>query len=216
MGSELNLLEKYPRAKRDTKARAAAKTEADIAIARRFGKEFFDGERRHGYGGYTYSPERWQGVVEDFLHVYEPDSVLDVGCAKGHMLYDFRRYKPGMRLAGVDVSEYAIKNALPGMRKFVQVADAQYLPFDDKEFDLVVSINTIHNLDYLGCIQALQEIERVGNHAYVTVDAYHTPEQRQAMFDWNLTAITILSCEDWLRLFKRAGYEGDYGFWMPT
>ena len=215
MGHELDLLAKYPRAARDPAARAAEKTREDVDIARRFGKEFFDGERRHGYGGYRYTPERWQGVVQDFLHVYEPKSVLDVGCAKGHMLYDFRRHRPRMRLAGIDVSTYAIENALPGIKKYLTVCNAESLPFERDEFDLVISINTIHNLPRRGVIKALREIERVGRFGYVTVDAYRTEEQRRAVFDWSLTARTILHCDEWIALFSEAGYTGDYGFWQP-
>jgi SAM-dependent methyltransferase len=216
MGQELDLLVKYPRTKRDPAARASSKTRDDVDIARRFGQEFFDGERRHGYGGYNYDQSRWDGVVDDFLNVYEPRSVLDVGCAKGHMLYDFRRHKPKMRLAGIDVSIYAIKNALPKIKKYVKVCNAECLPYEAKEFDLVISINTIHNLPRRGVIKALREIERVGTHGYVTVDAYRTEEQKKAVFDWNLTALTILSCDEWLELFERAGYTGDYSWWMPT
>jgi len=215
MGYELDLLVKYPRARRDTAGRAASKTREDVEIAKKFGQEFFDGERRHGYGGYNYSPERWQGVVEDILHVYQPRSLLDVGCAKGHMLYDFRRYRPRMKLAGIDISKYAITNALPAMKRYLKVCSAESLPYETKEFDLIVSINTIHNLPFRGVRKALQEIERVGKHAYITVDAYRTEEQRKAVLDWNLTARTILHADEWVGVFRDAGYTGDYGFWMP-
>ena len=214
--AEFDLLKRYPRAQRDPKARAAAKTPDDIRIAREFGYDFFDGDRRHGYGGYRYSPTRWAGVVEDLIEHYAPfDSVLDVGCAKGYMLQELRKQLPACRISGIDVSQYAIRNAPEEIRQFLWVRSADDRCFPEKYFDLVVSINTVHNLPRPGCIAALQEIERTGKQAYVTVDAYRTEEERKRMLDWNLTALTILHVDEWLELFKEAGYTGDWGFWGP-
>ena len=217
MHRELNLLAKYPRVQRDPAARAAEKTEQDVATACLFGKEFFDGERRHGYGGYSHDIGRWKGVVADMMaHYDDPISVLDVGCAKGNFLRAYElMHGGGCVVAGLDVSRYAIENALPMMKPCVQWGDARRLPWADKSFDLVVSINTLHNLPEVGVLIALSEIERVGKDAYITVDAYSTEEERQRVFDWNLTAQTILHVDGWKKLFKEAGYNGDFGWWVP-
>ena len=219
MGQEIDLLINYPRTKRDVKQRGAEKTEEDRKIARQFGKDFFDGERRHGYGGFQYNPRFWQPVVPTFQQHYglnESHRLLDVGCAKGFMLHDFLTLIPGITVHGVDVSEYAIEQALESVSSMVQVADARELPFPDNSFDLVISINTIHNLEREELIQALREIERVSSkNAFITVDAYRNDEEKEAMFAWNLTAKTILSVPDWIELFKEAGYTGDYFWFVP-
>lgn len=214
-GREIDFLEKYPKGKRDPAARALEKTPEDIAIARKFGKEFFDGERRHGYGGYSAAPERWYGVSLDMKRHYgDLDSVCDVGCAKGGLLRAFKNRWPYMFVTGCDISEYAVGLADKDLN--VKVGDCRKLPFASDAFGLVVSINTIHNLDRAGCIKALQEIQRISRgRCYVTVDTYRNDEEKQRMFDWNLTAQTILSTGEWLDLFKEAGYEGDYGWWVP-
>ena len=144
-----------------------------------------------------------------------PDaSVLDVGCAKGFMLHDFKRLSPGMILAGMDISEYAIEHAIEDMRPFVQVADAKELPYKDGSFDLVISINTVHNLPLEECKQAIREIERVSRaHAFLTVDAWRNERQRESMLKWNLTALTYMSVDDWVKLFEEVGYTGDY-YWF--
>jgi len=54
--SEINLMGKYPKTKRNIEERGEEKTEEDRAIAKKFGKDFFDGDRRHGYGGFYYHP----------------------------------------------------------------------------------------------------------------------------------------------------------------
>lgn len=219
MGVEIDLLANYPRTKRNVKERRATKTEEDRSVARQFGREFFDGDRRHGYGGFSYSSRFWEPVIPAFERHFQltaKSSVLDVGCAKGFMLHDMAALIPGIRLCGVDVSEYAIANIIDDMRANVNVADARALPFADKSFDIVISINTIHNLERDECGRALQEIERVSRRgAFITVDAYRNEEEREAMFAWNLTAKTIMSVDEWKAFFSEVGYSGDYYWFVP-
>ena len=218
-GSEIDLLTHYPRSDRNVDMRGAEKTEADQAVASWFGKEFFDGDRRHGYGGFTYHPRFWQPVVPTFRDYYSltgESAVLDVGCAKGFMMRDFKELISGISVNGIDISDYAIGCAEEDISDDLKVADARELPFDDASFDLVVSINTIHNLDREGVVQALGEIERVSrSFSYVTVDAYRNEEERERMMKWNLTARTILSDSEWVGLFAEAGYKGDYYWFIP-
>lgn len=219
MGQQIDLLINYPKAKRNLEERAASKTEADRAIAKKFGQEFFDGDRNHGYGGFNYSSKFWQPVVPTFQEHWRLDrnsSILDVGCAKGFMMHDFSQLIPGIRIEGVDISDYAIANAIDDMKPYVQVANAVNLPFPDKSFDFVISINTIHNLDRQECGQALKEIERVSRKgSFITVDAYRNAEEKERMYAWNLTAQTIMSVDDWVVFFKEVGYTGDYFWFIP-
>ena len=219
MGMEIDLLANYPRAKRNLDARSQEKTADDRAIARQFGREFFDGDRRVGYGGFTYDPRFWQPVVPTFQKHYGltvESSLLDVGCAKGFMLKDFAEAIPGMTVAGIDVSDYAISNAVEGMEHSVQVADARDLPFEDDSFDLVVSVNTIHNLERVEVVDSLREIQRVSRRwSFVVVDAYRDATEKDRIDAWNLTALTVLSTDDWVDLFREAGYTGDYFWFIP-
>jgi ubiquinone/menaquinone biosynthesis C-methylase UbiE len=213
---EINLMERYPSSKGRSAERPTI-TEEDKRISKQFGRDYFDGDRRYGYGGFNYHPRFWTDTVRyirDFYELPEDASILDVGCAKGFMINDFRLLMPKARLAGVDVSEYAIMNALEDVKPLVRVGNAKALPFPDKSFDLVLAINTIHNLNYQDCKQSLREIQRVSaRHSFVMVDAYKTEEQRIAMLNWVLTAETMLHVDDWLRLFGEAGYKGDYYWW---
>lgn len=219
LGREVDLLVNYPKTKRNVKERGASKTEADRALARQFGRAFFDGDRSHGYGGFNYHPRFWQPVVPTLAAHFgltAKSAVLDVGCAKGFMLHDLAEGIPGITVKGVDVSSYAIENALADVRPHLQVADARKLPFADRSFDAVIAINTIHNLDRDGCVQALREIERVSRGgSFITVDAYRNDEEREAMLAWNLTAQTILHVDEWKELFRVAGYHGDFYWFMP-
>ncbi len=216
---EIDLLVNYPKSKRNVKERGETKTAEDRLIARQFGKEFFDGERRHGYGGFSYHPRFWEPVIATFQNHYQltpHSSLLDVGCAKGFMLYDFQRMIPGIAVSGIDISPYAIEHAQAEVKSALRVADARALPFDAHSFDLVISINTIHNLEVDELVTALQEIQRVSRgHSFITVDAYRNEEEKELMFAWNLTAKTILHVEEWKALFKKIGYTGDYFWFIP-
>ena len=219
MGHEIDLLKNYPKTKRNVQERGGAKSEEDRALARQFGKEFFDGDRRHGYGGFQYHPRFWQPVIPTFREHFgltAESMVLDVGCAKGFMLHDLCELIPGITVRGVDVSEYAIENCIEDMRPFVQTADAGNLLFKDNSFDVVISINTIHNLEKKDCGQALREIERVSRGwSFITVDAFRNDEEKELIYAWNLTAKTIMHVDDWQAFFREVGYTGDYYWFIP-
>lgn len=219
MRQEIDLLVNYPKTKRNVEERGQSKTEEDRRIARQFGKDFFDGDRRNGYGGFNYNSRFWQPVIPTFQAHWEltlDSSVLDVGCAKGFMMYDFTQMIPGITVKGIDVSQYAIDNAVEDMKPHVQVANATKLPFPDQSFDVVISINTIHNLERSELAQALKEIERVKRKgAFITVDAYHTDEEKERMMQWNLTARTIMHVDEWKVFFDEVGYTGDYNWFIP-
>lgn len=219
MGKEIDLLINYPKATRNVEERGATKSEEDRTLARQFGKDFFDGDRKNGYGGFNYNPRFWQPVIPAFQEYWglsSESSLLDVGCAKGFMLYDFSLLIPGIKVKGIDISSYAIGNAVEAVKPHVSVANATDLPFENKSFDVVISINTVHNLERDECAKALQEIERVSKgKSYITVDAYRNEEEKKRMFDWNLTAKTIMSVDEWIEFFDEIGYTGDFYWFIP-
>ena len=216
--AEINLLDRLPPVKRNVAQRAAEKTPEDRAIAKRFDRDFFDGERRHGYGGYRYDG-RWLPVAQRMVEHYQlpPDAkILDVGCAKGFLMADFKHVLPACTVRGIDVSAYAREQAHAGMEKFMDLGSAERLPYSDCSFDLVVSINSIHNLPLAQCKQSLHEIQRAScAHKFITVDAWRTEEEHQRLLQWILTAETYLPVDEWVSLFAEVGYAGDYWWFIP-
>jgi len=219
MGREIDLLAKYPKVTRDLNARLEAKSEEARAIGRRFDFDYFDGDRNHGYGGFTYQSRFWKPVVPDIVSHFNLTSeskVLDVGCAKGFFLHDLQELLPGIDINGIDISSYAIQNAIETVSGKVKVGDARKLEFADNSFDFVMSINTIHNLNREDCAKSLREIQRVsGGRAFITVDAYRDEREKERMEAWNLTALTMMSVEEWKVLFAEVGYDGDYYWFIP-
>jgi len=219
IGREINLMRNYPQVKRDILERLSYKTENDKFIAQKFGKEFFDGKRNHGYGGFAYNPKFWQPVIPDFKrhwNLVRGDKVLDIGCAKGFMLYDLMQAIPGIEVHGIDVSEYAILKSKEEVSDYCQIGNAIELPFEDKSIDVSISITTLHNLIESDIVKALLEIERVSSKgSFITVDAYRSEEEKDKMEAWNLTAKTVMHIEKWKEFFADVGYTGDYYWFIP-
>lgn len=213
--SELDLLAKLPKPKRDLQERKTAKASnaEAMSIARLFGQQYFDGPREYGYGGYRYDG-RWVPVAGDIVKFYNLQSgsrVLDVGCAKGFLVSDFMDYE--IDAFGLDISRYALKHCHSTVIGRLHLGEADLLPFPDNSFDLVLSINTLHNLPRDLLIEALKEIRRVSKgNAFIQVDSYRTPEQKQQFEDWVLTAQFHGYPDDWLEVFAEANYRGDYGW----
>ena len=184
-------------------------------IALQWGQDYWDGAREHGYGGFHYDG-RWYSVAEEVASHYRlpPDArILDIGCGKAFLLYEFTRLLPRATVAGIDVSEYGIEHAKPEVRPQLQVGNATELPFDDGSFDLVLSINTLHNLRNFELWQALREIRRVTRgHSYLTVESYRTEQEKVNLLYWQLTCRSFYSVEEWEWIFDQVGYGGDYSF----
>jgi ubiquinone/menaquinone biosynthesis C-methylase UbiE len=214
---EINFLNTHPAANRDYDKRANEKTPEIIRVAKEFGREFFDGDRKCGYGGYNYDG-RWKAVAQkmkDYYQLAQNCSILDIGCAKGFLLHDFKVLMPDCTVTGIDVSAYAIDNAMPSVRPHLKVASAEKLPYPDKSFDFVISINSIHNLSLVPLKAALKEVMRVSRgHSYITVDAWRNEKERENLFKWVLTAESMMHVDDWKRLFNETGYTGDYWWFI--
>lgn len=211
---EINLLHKYPKAKRNITARAE-KTAEDRRISSQFGFEYFDGDRRYGYGGYKYDG-RWLPIAETFIEHWglKPgDRVLDIGCAKGFLVKDLMKACPGLEVFGLDISEYAVKNCEPELVGRIHVRNCVSLPFPDNSFKAAISINTFHNLERAECVTAIKEMVRVApDCGYIQVDSYRTEEERNLFLDWVLTAKTHDYPDEWRKIFAEAGYKNDY-YW---
>jgi len=186
---------------------------ANATIAKRFDFDYWDGSRNTGYGGYAYDG-RWLSVAKrmaEYYHLKAGDRVLDVGCGKGFLLYEFTRAVPGIEVAGLDISRYALENAKDEVKARLVEGNAASLPYPDKSFDLVVSINTLHNLQLPELESALMEIQRVGRkNRYVLMDGYRNEEEKVNLLYWQLTCECFFTPREWEWIFGKTGYSGDY------
>jgi SAM-dependent methyltransferase len=184
------------------------------SLAKKWGFDYWDGDRKICYGGYYYIQGRWEKVARAMVEHYgiKPgDKILDVGCGKGFLLYDFTKVVSGLELHGIDVSEYAIENSKEEIKDWLQVGSATSLPYPDHYFDFVFSINTLHNLHCYDLDNALREIERVGKkNKYICVESYRTEEEKANLLYWQVTCEAFNTPEEWEWWFKQTGYTGDH------
>lgn len=182
----------------------------------KFGKEYFDGERIHGYGGYYYNKKFFRKITKKIIKHYKLNNeckILDVGCAKGFMMYEFRRFLPKAEIWGLDISKYCKRKALSSEKKFIKVGSCHKLPFSDNYFDFIISISTIHNLSEKKIHQSIKEIERVKKgKSFIRVKGYKSLKQKKIIDNWNLVAKSNLSIKKWKNIFEKCGYSGDFDF----
>ena len=187
-----------------------------MKIAKQYDKEYWDGDRRYGYGGYIYMPGRWKPVAEKLIKTYNLESgskLLDIGCGKGYLLHELKLLLPDLDIVGIDSSEYGLKNIKEEVKPFVFKHRAESkLPFKNKEFDLVISLGTFHNLRIPDLKNALSEMERVGKWGYLMLESYRNEAELFNLQCWALTAESFFDKEEWIWLYKNFGYNGDYEF----
>ena len=217
MGQQIDFLAKYQSAtKRDYVARVIEHDKAECAtVAKRWGEEYWDGPRQYGYGGYKYDG-RWLPIAQDIASRYRlkaGDKILDVGCGKAFLLYEFTRAVSGVEIAGLDISAYGIAHSKEETRPFLMEGSCTKLPYPDQSFDFVYSINTFHNLKVDDLKAALQEVERVGrNRKWICVESYRNEREKVNLLYWQLTCMSFYTPEEWVWLYRQWGYTGDYGF----
>lgn len=184
------------------------------SLAKQWGFDYWDGDRKICYGGYRYMEGRWERVARAMVEQYgiKPgDKILDVGCGKGFLLYDFTKVVPDLELHGIDISEYAIANAKEEIKDRLQVGNATSLPYPDNYFDFVFSITTLHNLPCYDLDKALREIERVSKkNKYICVESYRNEEEKANLLYWQVTCEAFNTPEEWEWWFKQTGYTGDH------
>lgn len=202
--------------KRDYVARVTSADKAECAkVAKQYGYDYWNGDRKYGYGGYRYDG-RWKVVAQKIAEYYQLKSgqkVLDVGCGMAHLLYELTQVVPGLAVNGIDISKYALEHAKEEIRDKLRYGQAQDIPFHDNEFDLVISLATLHNLKVYDLKKAIEEIQRVSKgNSYIMVESFRNEREEVNMLYWQLTCASFYSVDEWEWLYREWGYEGDYSF----
>jgi len=211
------LMKLHTSTKRDYLQRVNEHDKGDCSeVAIQYGKDYWDGDRKYGYGGYRYDG-RQRSVAEELVKHYgiKPgDKILDVGCGKGFLLYEFTQVMPGVEVTGLDISQYAIDNSKEEIREFLHAGNAVSLPFPDNSFDFVISITTLHNLYAYELRPALEEIQRVGkgSNKHLVVESYRNESEKANLLYWQLTCRSFYTPKEWEWQMEQAGYVGDYSY----
>jgi SAM-dependent methyltransferase len=185
-------------------------------LAKKWDFDYWDGDRRINYGGYKYIEGRWEKVAKLMIDQYglkNGDKILDIGCGKGYLMFDFKKILPDIEIYGVDISDYAVMNSKPEIKNHIQVANANNLPFEDDFFDFTYSLNTFHNLHCYDLEKALYEMNRVSKkNKYICVESYRNELEKMNLLYWQVTCEMFCTPDEWIWWFNSNNYDGDYSF----
>ena len=184
--------------------------------AKEYEADYWDGDRRFGYGGYKYLAGRWKPVAQALIKNYNlsnDSSVLDVGCGKGYLLYEMKLLLPNLRISGFDISNHGIATAKQEVKEQLFIHRAQDpFPFQKNEFDLAISLGCLHNLRIFELEIALKEMERVASNGYLMLESYRNEQEQFNLQCWALTCESFFDTKEWVWLYEHLGYKGDYEF----
>ncbi|MDC3130690.1 class I SAM-dependent methyltransferase [bacterium] len=185
-------------------------------VAKKYEEDYWDGDRRYGYGGYKYIPGWWANVAKSLIENYNLNnnsSLLDIGCGKGFLLLEIIKLLPNIKVWGLDISDHALNSAHQEIKPFLSKFDCRkYLNFQDNEFDLAISLGTLHNFKINELQIGLSEIERVSKKSYLMVESYRNNLELFNLQCWALTCESFYDKPSWVWLFSHFGYKGDYEF----
>ncbi|MCF6309500.1 MAG: class I SAM-dependent methyltransferase [Sulfurimonas sp.] len=216
MGKLLDIVTKlHTRTSRDYVSRMVDDKINCMIKSKEYGYDYWDGDRKYGYGGYKYDG-RWKVVAQDLINEYglvDGCKILDVGCGKAFLLYELKQLLPNSEVVGIDSSKYAIENAKEEVRDTLRVLGAEETyPFGENEFDLVISLTTLHNLKIYDLKKAIQECQRVGKNKYIMLEAYRDEAELFNLECWALTCESFFRPDEWIWMYDEWGYNGDYEF----
>ena len=187
-----------------------------MKIAKNFSKSYWDGSKKYGYGGYKYIEGRWSKLALDLIKCYRlnnDSNILDIGCGKGYLLFEIKKILPNVRIFGIDISQYAIKNSKIEIRENIFIHDIKNkTKFSDHYFDLSISLNCLHNLQIFNLKKAIDEINRISKNSYIVVESYRNEKELFNLQCWALTCESFFDVDEWQWMFKKLNYKGDHEF----
>lgn len=217
---ELNLLGNYSEKKKPMKTRMKA-SQTDRILTWKIDKEFWDGKREQGYGGYKYDG-RWKNIAKNFIKHYglnKNSKILELGCAKGYFLREFYEHLKNKENIGLDISSYAVKNGDRKVKDNLLVGNMKELPFEKNYFDLVINVHSLHSImdinEVKKCLKEMSRVVKNKKNIFIMVGAFSNKKEKENLDNWGVLTATYLSTKDWLKLFKKTGYKGNYSWYKP-
>ncbi len=184
--------------------------------SKKYGFDYWDGNRKFGYGGYKYIEGYQEHLARKLIKEYklnQKSKILDIGSGKGFLAYELQKILKNKNILCCDISRYAIKNSKKELYNKVFYHDIRRkFKYKNNHFDLVLSINVLHNLKLESLEKSLKEINRLSKNKFICVESYKNNKQQFNLQCWALTAETIIDTESWKWIFKKSSYSGDFEF----
>ena len=184
--------------------------------AKKYSFEYWDGDRKYGYGGYKYITGRWHKAAKKIIKEYslkDGSKILDVGCGKGYLIYEIFLINPKIEIYGFDISQHGINEVPKKINKnIIKHNVKKKFPYSSKKCDLAISLGTLHNLNLIELKIALNEIDRVSKKNYIMVESYRNNLELFNLQCWALTCDSFFTPDEWKWIFKLYEYKGDFEF----
>ncbi len=217
MNKELNIITKiHNSTRRNYLQRMFNSKVLCMKEAKKYEKNYWDGNRKFGYGGYKYMPGRLEPVAKKIIKKFKLNNnskILDIGCGKGYLLFEIKKILPNIYIAGFDRSKYALKNAHKEIKENLILHNAKKkYPFKNKYFDLAISLGCFHNLEINDLKFNLNEIQRISNKSYIMIESYRNEKELFNLQCWALTCESFFSKKEWEWIFREFKYNNFYEF----
>ena len=210
---KFNLLSEYSKSQTIRYVSANLRKIEHRIVASYKNKEFYDGDRNYGYGGFKYDG-RWLKLLPKIIKKYKltkKSKVLDLGCKKGFLLKDLNILIPGIKSYGIENHSYALKKAVKCKSKLIK-SEYYNMPFKNKYFDFVIAFNSLYMQNLGDVIKSLKEIKRISKKSYIVLASGENDQERNKFYRWTLIGTSILLKKEWKTLFKKIKFKGDYYF----
>ena len=187
---------------------------SDKVKAWKLGREYYDGNRRNGYGGFSYDG-RWKKILPAIIKKYKlsnKSKILDLGCKKVFIMKDFKKLLPKCKIWGIEDHKYPIIKAEKEVKSKIIYKKYYNIPFNDKYFDFLIGFSSIYKYNLEDVIKIILEINRVSKKSFFSVASYSSKKEKEIFEKWTLIGSTILSKKEWRKLFRILNYKGDYYF----
>jgi cyclopropane fatty-acyl-phospholipid synthase-like methyltransferase len=211
---KINLITKnHKKTKRNYLKRMINNKVKCMKISKKYEFHYWDGKRMYGYGGYKYDG-RWTNIAKKIIKKYRLTSsskVLDIGCGKGHLVFELSKILNSSKIYGIDISQHALKNSPKSIRKNLKKVDVRKgIKYKKKYFDLVICTNLIHNLEINDLKFFLVEVMKQSKKTFISTESYRNEKELFNLQCWALTCESFFSEKEWKWVFKEFGYNRDY------
>lgn len=177
-----------------------------MKVAKKYSSDYWDGERKYGYGGYKYIKDRWKNLAKKLIKRYDLSNnskIIDLGCGKGYLLYEIKNILPEISILGLDISKYAITHSKEQIRSHLKVKDIRKkLGYKKNQFDLAISLGTIHNFNLIEIKKILRNINYFSKQSYIMVESFRNSSELFNLQCWALTCETFIDHKSWSELFQ--------------
>ncbi len=203
----------HRKTKRNYFKRMADRKVKSMKVSKKYAFDYWDGNRRFGYGGYKYDG-RWKTIAKKLIKKYKLNKnskIMDIGCGKGHLIFELSKILNSKNIYGIDISKYAKRNAPGFIKNNISCLDARKkINYTKNYFDLVISINLIHNFSIDDIFHFLENILYISKRTYLATESYRNDKELFNLQCWALTADSFFSNKEWEWILKTNKYNRDY------